>query len=115
MSYLDDPRVLFAAERTYLAWLRTSLGLVGLSFLVERFGLEVELSHGMPEFLPKLLALILIFMSLVVNYGALGQFRSIVKTLGEQEVPKGYSFAYIYMLNGCTMLVAMVMSLVIAY
>jgi putative membrane protein len=35
----DDPRVYLAAERTFLAWLRTGLGLMGVGFAVARFGL----------------------------------------------------------------------------
>ena len=35
----NDPRVFFAAERTLLAWVRTALALVGLGFVVARFGL----------------------------------------------------------------------------
>ncbi|MBX9584797.1 MAG: DUF202 domain-containing protein, partial [Gemmataceae bacterium] len=35
----NDPRVFFAAERTLLAWVRTGIGLVGLGFVVARFGL----------------------------------------------------------------------------
>jgi putative membrane protein len=34
-----DPRVYFAAERTFLAWIRTGLGLIGIGFAVNRFGL----------------------------------------------------------------------------
>ena len=34
----NDPRVYFAAERTLLAWLRTGLAVVGVGFLVARFG-----------------------------------------------------------------------------
>lgn len=35
----DDPRIYFAAERTFLAWIRTGLGLMGVGFAVSRFGL----------------------------------------------------------------------------
>ena len=35
----DDPRVYFATERTFLAWIRTGLGLMGVGFAVSRFGL----------------------------------------------------------------------------
>lgn len=35
----NDPRVYFAAERTFLAWIRTGLGLLGVGFAVARFGL----------------------------------------------------------------------------
>jgi len=34
-----DPRVYFAAERTFLAWIRTGLALMGFGFVVARFGL----------------------------------------------------------------------------
>ena len=35
----QDPRVYFAAERTFLARIRTGLGLMGVGFAVARFGL----------------------------------------------------------------------------
>jgi putative membrane protein len=40
-----DPRVFFAAERTFLEWIRTGLALMGFGFVAARFGLffhEVE-------------------------------------------------------------------------
>jgi putative membrane protein len=36
---IEDPRVYFAAERTLLAWVRTGVALIGLGFLVAKFGL----------------------------------------------------------------------------
>ena len=38
-SAVTDPRVYFAAERTLLAWVRTGLALIGLGFVVARFGI----------------------------------------------------------------------------
>ncbi len=32
-----DPRVVFAAERTLLVWIRTGLSLIGFGFVVARF------------------------------------------------------------------------------
>jgi len=34
-----DPRVYLTAERTFLAWIRTGLALMGFGFVVARFGL----------------------------------------------------------------------------
>jgi putative membrane protein len=45
----QDPRIYFAAERTFLAWLRTALALMGFGFVVARFGLflrELALTSG---------------------------------------------------------------------
>ena len=44
-----DPRVYFAAERTFLAWVRTGVALMGFGFVVARFGLflrELQVSQG---------------------------------------------------------------------
>lgn len=43
MSETEDPRIFFAAERTLLAWVRTGLTVMGLGFVVARFGLFLRL------------------------------------------------------------------------
>lgn len=55
-----DPRVYLAAERTFLAWIRTSLALMAFGFVVSRFGLflrELEASRGESPSEPMALSL----------------------------------------------------------
>ncbi|MGO9612672.1 MAG: YidH family protein [Dissulfurispiraceae bacterium] len=47
MPDLKDPRIFFAAERTVLAWIRTSIAFMGFGFLIERFGTFVHVTLGM--------------------------------------------------------------------
>ena len=46
MQNENDPRIYFAAERTLLAWLRSGLAVVGLGFIVARFGLFLRVVRG---------------------------------------------------------------------
>jgi putative membrane protein len=39
LSPVNDPRVYLAAERTFLAWIRTSISLMGFGFVIARFAL----------------------------------------------------------------------------
>ena len=48
----QDPRVYFAAERTFLAWIRTGLALMGIGFAVSRFGLFLRQITAADSHLP---------------------------------------------------------------
>ena len=44
-----DPRIYMAAERTFLAWIRTGIAFMGFGFMVARFGLflrEIALGNN---------------------------------------------------------------------
>lgn len=95
MSYLDDPRVLFAAERTLLAWQRTAIALMGFGFVVERFGLFLRMVSGQPLSVSQRgfslgLGVALLLIGAAVSVLAALQFRNVVRGLGEKEIPRGY-------------------------
>jgi len=48
----QDPRIYLAAERTFLAWIRTGLGLMGVGFAVSRFGLFLRELSASASHLP---------------------------------------------------------------
>src|SRR5882724_8400525 len=51
-----DLRDYLAEERTFLAWIRTSLALMGFGFVVARFGLfltEIQVTRGGPAAAPN--------------------------------------------------------------
>ncbi len=96
MSDLNDPRVFFAAERTVLAWNRTSLALMAFGFVIERFGLFVqmlfprhdsEMLHGEQAFW---IGLAFILLGSVSSVTASLQYRKILQTLKPIEIPEGY-------------------------
>lgn len=96
MSYLDDPRVLFAAERTVLAWVRTAVALMGFGFVVAKFGLYLHLIAGHePSPAQELFALVtgiaLVLLGVITCIAAAVQYRRFLAELGPGEIPRGYN------------------------
>ncbi len=49
---IEDPRVYLASERTYLAWIRTSIALMGFGFVIARFALWTREFAGSGKAMP---------------------------------------------------------------
>jgi putative membrane protein len=87
-----DPRIYFAAERNLLAWVRTALALMGLGFVIARFGLFLrELAAAgvqatqQPLRLSLWVGALLVISGIVVNLGAALQYARLIRRLNRGE------------------------------
>ncbi|MHB1093550.1 YidH family protein [Thiobacillus sp.] len=94
MSDLNDPRVLFAAERTLMAWNRTGLTLMAFGFVLERFGLFLHVLRKNPDSVGRDLSFWIgigfIGLALVMIAFSIVQFRRVLRTLKPIEIPVRY-------------------------
>jgi putative membrane protein len=87
-----DPRVYMAAERTFLAWIRTGVALIGFGFVVARFGLFLREIGGPGASLPEVrlglslpVGIALVLLGILVTGGATLRHRRYVKALRDGE------------------------------
>jgi putative membrane protein len=95
MSDLNDPRVFFAAERTLLAWTRTSITVMVFGFVVERFGLLAKMLLPKGEEIIERgisfwIGLVFILFGVTLSVLSTMQYLRVLKTLRKGEVPEGY-------------------------
>lgn len=89
MSNLDDPRVLFAAERTLMAWSRTAAGLMAFGFVIDRTAMLTSRTGASAGF-ALWIGLGFVLLGVLLSVLSIVQYRRSVATLQPVEIPPGY-------------------------
>jgi len=95
MPNTPDPRVFFAAERTLLAWIRTGIALIGLGFVVARFGLFLrftvgfETDHRSGELM--IIGTAMTVLGALASAGAAIRYTRFVRSLAAHQRPAHWS------------------------
>jgi putative membrane protein len=86
------PRDFLADERTFLSWIRTGLGLMGLGFVLARFGIFLrEFNLNQPNLPPQSFGLslwfgtALIFLGVFVCLLSLVRYRRLLQRVQQPE------------------------------
>ena len=109
-----DPRVLFAAERTLLAWNRTSLSFMAFGFLIERSGffLSGAGQEGMSAAqrdLPFWIGVGFLVLGTCIAVTSMFQYRRIFRTLKTTEVSDDFNLDVGLIANAVTSILGLVL------
>lgn len=116
MSDESDPRVFFAAERTMLAWLRTGLAVIGIGFLVARFGLFLRmLRHPGADISPPLASSLIGIGFVLLGATLIGvsawQHSRFIQKMAFQQLPQAYSTRFAIVISAFVALLGMALAI----
>lgn len=108
----SDPRVFFAAERTLLAWLRTGLAVIGVGFLVARFGLFLRmLRHPGEDISPPIVSSFIGIGFVLLGAGMIAlsawQHEAFLRKLTFDQRPTSYNMRYAVWISALVSLLGM--------
>ena len=91
-----DPRIYFAAERTFLAWIRTGMALMGFGFVLARFGMFLKEFAGLrpgeelrSTGLSITVGTVLIFAGVAINASSAVSYIRLIRELRQGEYLPG--------------------------
>jgi putative membrane protein len=117
----NDPRIYMAAERTFLAWLRTGIALMGFGFIVARFGLflrEMAASNEPPKLphasfsLPA--GILLIVLGIIVNVVAAIRHHRCVRAIDRGQFRQTFGSTFGLWLAGLLALIGLAVAVYLA-
>lgn len=116
-----DPRVYLAAERTFLAWIRTGIALMGFGFVVARFGLflrELAANTAPPKIQPAGFSLpvgiLLIALGIVVTVSAAIRHHRYVRNIDRGQFRQAFGSALGLWLAGLLGLIGLAVAVYLA-
>jgi putative membrane protein len=117
-----DPRIYMAAERTFLAWIRTGIAFMGFGFVVARFGLflrEIAQSnsmtvaqHGNGFSLPVGIAPIV--AGIMVNLIAAIRYHRYIKALDRAQFRQAYGLVFTFLIAGFLAIIGLAVAIYLA-
>lgn len=121
MEQERDPRLYMAAERTFLAWLRTGISLMGFGFVVARFGLFLRelvvsnpsLPHPTTGFsLPA--GILLILLGMLVNVVAGVRHARYIQAIDKGAFSAAFGSRFAYFLGATLAAIGLAMAIYLA-
>jgi putative membrane protein len=117
-----DPRIYMAAERTFLAWIRTGIAFMGFGFVVARFGLflrEIALANNMTgaqhnNGFSMPVGIALIVAGILVNLIAAIQHHRYIKALDRGQFRQAYGSAFIFLIAGFLAVIGLAVAIYLA-